>query len=54
MHRWALVLESVVRELAETETAQAGEPIKLTTEFDVRTRSPAWLSCRGNGPCAIR
>ena len=35
MHKWALELESVARELAETETAQAGKPIKLTTGFDV-------------------
>ncbi|KWX64515.1 gamma-aminobutyraldehyde dehydrogenase [Mycobacterium sp. NAZ190054] len=35
MHKWALELESVAQELAETETAQAGKPIKLTTEFDV-------------------
>jgi betaine-aldehyde dehydrogenase len=35
MHKWTLELESSARELAETETAQAGKPIKLTTEFDV-------------------
>ncbi len=35
MHQWAVELSNMARELAETETAQAGKPIKLSTEFDV-------------------
>lgn len=35
MFRWADELDTMARDLAEAETAQAGKPIKLTTEFDV-------------------
>jgi betaine-aldehyde dehydrogenase len=35
MYRWAQELEKIATALAETETAQAGKPIKLSTEFDV-------------------
>lgn len=35
IHGWAQELEKISVALAEAETAQAGKPIKLTTEFDV-------------------
>ncbi len=35
MHRLAAELDAVAEELAQTETAQTGKPIRLSREFDV-------------------
>ncbi|GAB3597648.1 gamma-aminobutyraldehyde dehydrogenase [Angustibacter peucedani] len=35
MHRWALELDAVAEELAQTETRQTGKPIRLSRGFDV-------------------
>ncbi|MGL5857388.1 MAG: aminobutyraldehyde dehydrogenase [Angustibacter sp.] len=35
LYRWAQELDTIADELARTETAQTGKPIRLSTEFDV-------------------